>query len=100
MKSRKIIYKLSKGICFFCGRNDYAVLDAHRLVAGGVYQPHNMLCLCSNCHRLCHSGEIKVDPKKYTYTKPGFIIHFFTQDKEYWIPEDKGFYSLSKIEEN
>jgi hypothetical protein len=97
--NKKMAYKLSHKKCFFCGIEDYPVLDSHRLVPGekdGTYIPSNTLVNCSNCHRRIHAGEIVIDPRKYTYTGGGFVIHFFTEGKEFWVPEAEGYYSVAE----
>ncbi len=94
--SRKVIHKKSHP-CFFCGISDYSVLDAHRILPGeegGVYHAANILTNCSNCHRRIHAGEIVIDPRKYTYTGGGFVIHFWIGGKEFWVPESEGYYSV------
>ena len=74
------------GKCFFCGEDDYAVLDCHRILPGtkgGTYSSDlNSLILCANCHRKVHSGAILVD-KKYMSTA-GIVVHYFEDGKEYF----------------
>jgi len=65
-KSVKQIRKLFDGECFFCGEDDYDLLDAHRIIEGkdgGKYNWWNTLATCSKCHRKIHSGRIKISGK-------------------------------------
>lgn len=85
---RKQIKKLVEKHCFFCKEDNYALLDAHRILPGeknGKYHELNMLCVCSNCHRRIHSGEIIVD-RKYMSTK-GIVIHYWRDGQEFWEQE-------------
>jgi hypothetical protein len=74
--------------CFFCEEDNYNLLDAHRIIPGeqgGKYHNLNILVTCANCHRRCHSGEIKVD-RKYQ-SSAGIVVHFWQDGVEYWKPE-------------
>lgn len=77
--------KLYDKKCFFCEEDDYAILDAHRILPGaegGTYDWINTLTVCSNCHRRIHAGEILVD-RKYGSTG-GLVLHYFIGETEYW----------------
>lgn len=90
MTSRQECRKRYDGCCFFCGVDNYNVLEAHRLFPGskgGKYDAQNILVCCSNCHTLIHSGEIKVDERRYQTTTGKSIIHFFINGKEFWLPD-------------
>lgn len=76
------------GECFFCGEDDYAVLDCHRIVEGqdgGRYVDHNVLVVCSNCHRRCHDGQLVID-RKYNTTGGFQLLHYWENGKEQWKP--------------
>lgn len=86
-KSRKQIAKLAEGRCRFCGEDDPAVLDAHRIVPGaegGGYTHGNMIICCSSCHRKCHAGTIRVD-RFYSTTNGRTVLHYFVGDEERWV---------------
>lgn len=86
--SKKTIRKLVAKRCFFCPENDPDVLDAHRILPGedgGQYLEHNILVVCANCHRRCHSGAIRLD-RKYPSTK-GPVLHFWADGVEHWVAE-------------
>lgn len=83
---RKQIKKLYDAECYFCGEEDYALLDSHRIVPGsegGKYTEMNMVTCCSNCHRRCHSGEIVID-RKYFSSTGKWVLHYFVNGEEKW----------------
>ena len=51
----KQTFKKQEGKCRLCGEDDYDALDVHRWdkpgAKGGSYTRHNVICLCSSCHR-------------------------------------------------
>jgi hypothetical protein len=90
MRKKKLINKVHKKKadkkCYFCGTDEYCVLDVHRIISGsdgGKYDFYNSITTCSNCHRKIHDGKIKVD-RKYPSTK-GWVLHYFSEDgTEHW----------------
>jgi hypothetical protein len=69
--------------CYFCGCDDYALLDLHRIIPGeqgGKYVKGNVVCACGNCHRRIHAGQIVID-RWYPSTK-GKILHYFIEGEE------------------
>src|SRR5687767_961409 len=89
-KSRKQITKLFDKQCFFCKEDNYALLDAHRIVPGsegGKYvHENNVLTLCSNCHRRVHAGDIVIDRKYPSTGKSLWTLHCWINGQEQWIP--------------
>jgi len=86
-KSRQQITKLYEKKCYFCGENEYKLLDCHRVYEGedgGTYHPLNTVVTCALCHRKIHAGIIKID-RKYLSTG-GLVLHYFINGKEYWNP--------------
>jgi|688.fasta_scaffold08426_19 predicted HNH restriction endonuclease len=82
----KVIFKKAAGKCYFCGLAEYGLLDVHRIVPGeeeGQYTHFNSLCLCSNCHRRVHDGQIKID-RKYSTSLGKTILHFWENGVEKW----------------
>ena len=78
------------GRCFFCGEDNYALLDVHRIQPGaekGKYTNFNTLTTCCKCHRLIHSGSIIID-RKYPTTKGTPIVHFWENGEEKWKHEE------------
>jgi len=80
----KKIKKHTDGECYFCGENDYDLLDVHRIIPGeegGKYTEYNTLTACANCHRKIHSGKIQILGKYPTYTGKD-VLHYITEDGE------------------
>lgn len=87
---KRLINKVSKkrveGKCIFCGLDDYALLDCHRIQPGeegGEYTESNTIVACANCHRRIHDGQIVVD-RKYPSTSGSFVLHFWENGEEKW----------------
>ena len=82
-KQRK---KKSVGKCFFCGNEDYAILDCHRIVEGrdgGKYTDHNTIVACANCHRKIHDEQIVID-RKYPSTSGKKVLRYWENGEELW----------------
>lgn len=82
----KVIKKKIDKKCYFCGQDDYSVLDCHRIIPGeegGKYTEHNTVTACSNCHRKVHSGQIKID-RKYFSTSGNWVLHYWIGEEEIW----------------
>ena len=92
MKAKLINKKTTKLVakkCFFCGNDNYAVLDCHRIVPeeeGGRYVPGNVVVCCACCHRLVHDGQIRVD-RWYPTTAGKDVLHFWENEEEKWETE-------------
>jgi hypothetical protein len=67
--------------CPFCGEDDYALLDLHRIRFGQEYSESNTLVCCSNCHRKIHNNIIRILAKRYC-TSGSYLIHFIENDQE------------------
>ena len=77
----KKIFKLSAGKCHICEENDYSLLDVHRIrngSDGGEYTIGNCVCLCCRCHRLNHSGKIRIIG--IFKSTAGNLLHYFDQE--------------------
>lgn len=82
----KVAKKKYEKKCYFCGEEDYSVLDCHRIVPseeGGKYTDFNTIVACSNCHRKIHSGQIKID-RKYSSTSGRWVLHYWIDGQEKW----------------
>lgn len=82
----KVAKKKFDGKCYFCGLDDYACLQLHRIVPGedgGIYTDFNTLTVCANCHNKIHDGQIKID-RKYMSTTGRWVLHFWENDEEKW----------------
>lgn len=69
---RKEIYRREGWRCALCDSTKY--LQIHHIVKrsqGGSNHPHNLICLCSDCHALAHGMDLRgIMPAIGT---PGFI---------------------------
>ena len=58
--SRQALYDRAGGKCEYCGREiDYHGMQLHHVVPvsmNGTNNPHNLMCLCSECHNLIHGN--------------------------------------------
>ena len=90
-RKRKLINKVATKKfaekCFFCGVDDYACLNCHRIMYNekdNIYSEQNTVCCCANCHAKIHDGQIVID-RKYTSTNRfGWSLHFWENGKEFW----------------
>jgi hypothetical protein len=86
----KTVEKKTTGRCLFCGENDYALLDCHRIIPGeekGRYIKSNVTVACSNCHRKIHDGQIKID--RWYPSTAGRMLHYWLDGQEIWLPENQ-----------
>ena len=60
--SRQALYDRAGGKCEYCGREiDYNGMQLHHVVPAsmnGTNNPHNLMCLCSECHHLIHGNAV------------------------------------------
>ena len=57
---RKAIYRREGYRCALCDSTKY--LQIHHVVKrslGGTNSPHNLICLCSDCHALAHGMDLR-----------------------------------------
>lgn len=84
--SRQQIKKLYENKCYFCGEDNYDLLDAHRIIPGehgGKYNDHNIIVLCANCHRKTHSDNLTI-LGKYFSTTGRWLIKYVENGEEKW----------------
>lgn len=77
--------------CFFCGNDNAAELDTHRIFPGekgGKYdrEGRNLICACAGCHRKLTVGTIIVD-RKYPSSTGHWVVHYWADGQEKWVPE-------------
>ena len=68
-KKAEEIKDMSQHLCAVCreqGRYVYAGLEVHHIVKlrddpDGLLDDSNLVCLCTNCHKLADSGDISAD---------------------------------------
>ena len=60
--SRQALYDRAGGKCEYCGRKiEYHEMQLHHVVPAsmnGTNNPHNLMCLCSECHHLIHGNAV------------------------------------------
>jgi hypothetical protein len=87
--SRQQSRKHYDGACFFCGIDDYDLLDAHRIFEGqqgGKYHWLNLLTTCTLCHRKVHTGKIKI-LGHHPSSLGKWFLHYIDEDgEEKWRP--------------
>jgi hypothetical protein len=74
---------LTAGKCRLCPEPVYAVLDVHRIEAGGKYSEANSVCLCAKCHRLVHAGQIVID--RYYQSTAGYLLRVIENGQERFV---------------
>ena len=72
-------FKLSQKKCYICEENKFELLDTHRIIPQKKYSYNNCICLCNRCHRLHHTGIIRIIGWKESSI--GKILHYFDENK-------------------
>ena len=52
--------------CAICDETESCLFDVHRIEEGGEYMRGNCVAICVKCHRLHHSGKIKIKQKLFS----------------------------------
>ncbi|MBG9716499.1 HNH endonuclease [Bacillus cereus] len=62
-KSQKLVKEMDAYMCFFCFEVNQKSHGHHIIYFSedGSSSVHNMITLCPTCHRLYHSGKLKLD---------------------------------------
>lgn len=84
MKKRLIDKKLKKRMekrCYFCGCDNYATLDVHRIIPGGEYSDFNTIVVCCKCHRKIHAGQIQIRGKHFS-TAGRYVVIYLEDGQE------------------
>lgn len=59
---RMSLYNRGGGKCEYCGKSiDYNDMQLHHIVPvsmNGTNNPHNIMCICGECHRLIHGNPV------------------------------------------
>jgi hypothetical protein len=77
--SSKSAFKKHAGKCAFCLEDNYSTLDAHRIFEGqkgGKYYWQNCICVCANCHRKIHDGQIIVIKKHLGFGENLYVLEY------------------------
>lgn len=90
--TRKFIYAREGYRCALC--DDTRTLQIHHVVKrslGGSNSPHNLICLCSNCHALAHGknlqGWVDVTQEDIEQAIVEYLADYYPG---YWNPWEKG----------
>lgn len=86
MIKAKRVRKTVDTYCTFCGENNKAVLDVHRIqhgCDGGQYNTSNTVVACSNCHRKIHDNQIQIDQWYQSTTGP--LLHCWIDGNEQYL---------------
>lgn len=51
-------------MCAICHESNYDLLDVHRIDEGKEYSRANCIALCVRCHRMSHTGHLKINHKR------------------------------------
>ena len=76
----KVVKKKFAGGCYFCGNDDYAQLNVHRInfkEEVNEYTEFNTVVVCANCHCKIHDEQIIID-RKYYSTSGKWMLHYWT----------------------
>jgi predicted restriction endonuclease len=71
--------KLIKNKCEVCGERNKSVLDAHHVIPKNDKRStdklDNLICVCSNCHRRIHRGEVILEGRYSTSVGSRWFWH-------------------------
>lgn len=94
-KLRKSIYARDGYRCALC--DDTRTIQIHHVVkrsVGGGNHPHNLICLCSNCHALAHGtnlqGWVDVTQEHIEQAIVEYLADYYADLGEVWNPYRKG----------
>ena len=82
----KKVFKKAEGKCRLCGESNYALLDVHRILPGkdgGKYVAHNVVTLCSNCHRKVDTNEFEIIG--WITSTGGRMLHIVRDNKDEFL---------------
>lgn len=78
--------KIKKERCEVCSENNKKILDAHHVIPRSdprsTDKRDNLICVCSNCHRRIHAGEVIIEGWYSTTQGKVWFWHF---DGEPWV---------------
>lgn len=83
---KKKAFKKVSQTCKICQEPIYALLDVHRITPGaegGEYRRKNVVTICTRCHRLEHSGHLKIHG--WVYAIPSDVLHVTIDGEEKYL---------------
>lgn len=90
-KDRKAIYRRDGYRCALCDSTRF--LQIHHVVPrgqGGTDSPHNLICLCSDCHALAHGTNLRdwqdVDQETIEHAIVEYLADYYAGEGYLWSP--------------
>lgn len=96
---RKQIYARDGYRCALC--DDTRTIQIHHVIkrsCGGGDHPHNLICLCSNCHALAHGNNLTdwdVTKDDIEQAIVEYLSDFYADVGEVWNPYRRGISPLA-----
>ena len=90
-KTRRAIYSREHYCCALCDSTKY--LQIHHCVKrslGGSNHPHNLICLCADCHALVHGidlNDLGITKEEVEHAIVEYLADYYAPD---WNPWNKG----------
>lgn len=88
---RKAIYRRDGYRCALCDSTRF--LQIHHVVPrgkGGTNSPHNLICLCSDCHALAHGTKLRdfvdVDQETIEHAIVEYLADYYAGEGYLWSP--------------
>ena len=95
VKTRKAVYAREGYRCALC--DDPRTIQIHHVVKrslGGSDHPHNLICLCANCHALVHGTNLyglrDVSPEDIEQAIVEYLADYYADQDEVWNPYRRG----------
>ena len=89
-QERKAIYRREGYRCALCDSTRY--LQIHHVISrgsGGTNHPHNLICLCSDCHALAHGINLNDWPATQEDVEQAIVEYLsdlYAEEGEVWNP--------------
>ena len=94
MEMRRRVYRRDGYRCAMCDSTKY--LQLHHCVPrgkGGADREENLICLCSDCHALCHGLDtrgVEITPEEMRHSVVEYLADFYAEQGILWNPWKKG----------
>lgn len=90
-ETRKAIYRRDGYRCALCDSTRF--LQVHHVVPrgqGGTNSPHNLICLCSDCHALAHGTNLRdwqdVTQEDIEHAIVEYLADYYAGEGYLWSP--------------
>ena len=89
-QERKAIYRREGYRCALCDSTRY--LQIHHVISrgsGGTNHPHNLICLCSDCHAMVHGINLNdwpTTPEDVEQAIVEYLSDLYAEEGEVWNP--------------